>query len=103
MPRPNKERAEAQQFCPRTWSLIPMYTGIHTHVHGYGCPKSGVTMPKALGKDALHSWARMPKGLGNCGQNYLCFLRLYFADFNGIVNIVEKGEKTWYIQIFFVP
>lgn len=48
----------------------------HTHVHGYGCPKSWVTVPKALGKDAPRSWAKMPKALGNCGQSemllFLC-------------------------------
>lgn len=65
LPRPSKQRAEAEQFCPRPWILIPTYTGFHTHVHGYGCPKSWVTVPKTLGKDAPHSWAKMPKGLGN--------------------------------------
>lgn len=38
LPRPSKQRAEAEQFCPRPWTLIPTYTGFHTHVHGYGCP-----------------------------------------------------------------
>lgn len=51
LPRINGQRAEAEPFCPRTWSLIPVYVGTHTHVHGYGCPKSWVTVTKALGKD----------------------------------------------------
>lgn len=77
LPRPSKQRAEAELFCPRPWTLIPTYTGFHTHVHGYGCPKSWVTVPKALGKNAPHSWAKMPKDLGNCGQSEICFLKLY--------------------------
>ena len=26
---------EMHQLCPRTWSLIPTYTGTDDHVHGY--------------------------------------------------------------------
>lgn len=76
LPRINGQRAEAEPFCPRTWCLIPAYMGTHTHVHGYGCPKSWVTVTKALGNHALHSWAKMSKGLGNCGQSEMCFLKL---------------------------
>ena len=57
LPRINGQRAEADPFCPRTWSLIPVYVGTHTHVHGYGCPKPWVTMPYIVGQRCPRAWA----------------------------------------------
>ena len=59
------------QLYPRTWSLKPTYTGTDDHVHGYAWPKRWVAIPKALGNHALHSWAKMPKGLGKPGQKHI--------------------------------
>ena len=59
---------EMHQLCPRTWLIVPTYMGSHDHVRGYEWPKRWVSMPKALGNHALHSWTRMPKGLGKSGH-----------------------------------
>lgn len=34
LPRINGQRAEADPFCPRTWSLIPVYTGTDAQSFG---------------------------------------------------------------------
>lgn len=34
LPRINGQRTEAEPFCPRTWCLIPTYTGMDAQSHG---------------------------------------------------------------------
>lgn len=70
---------EMHQLCPRTWLLIPTYMGTDDHVRGYEWPKRGVSMPKALGNNAPHSWTQMPKGLGKSGHTKTGFFVIMFA------------------------